>query len=45
VVELQTPIAQLPLLSEEERKRILVEWNNTKAPYPQDQCIHECFEQ
>ena len=39
------PISQLPLLSEAERQRILVEWNDTKAPYPRDKCVHELFEE
>nr|VFJ54347.1 MAG: amino acid adenylation domain-containing protein [Candidatus Kentron sp. FW] len=45
VAEPETPISQLPLLSEAERRRILVEWNDTKVPYPQDKCVHELFEE
>ncbi|BAY48347.1 McnC protein [Scytonema sp. HK-05] len=37
-------IADLPFLSEAERHQLLVEWNNTKANYPQDRCIHQLFE-
>jgi len=37
-------VFRLPLLSEAERRRILVEWNDTKVPYPQDKCVHELFE-
>ncbi len=33
-------LSALPLLSEEERRRVLVEWNETAAPYPR-RCIHE----
>ncbi|WP_346728620.1 non-ribosomal peptide synthase/polyketide synthase, partial [Corallococcus exiguus] len=33
-------LSQLPLLSEEERKRVLVDWNDTAAPYER-RCIHE----
>jgi natural product biosynthesis luciferase-like monooxygenase protein len=36
---------QLPLLSPQQRQRILVDWNQTAMPYPQDRCIHELFEQ
>jgi len=32
------------LLSEQERYQLLVEWNETKTNYPDDQCIHELFE-
>lgn len=35
---------ELPLLTEAERHQILVEWNNTAADYPRDQCIHQLFE-
>ncbi len=38
------PLAYLPLLSEQERHKILVEWNNTRSDYPLDQCIHQLFE-
>jgi hypothetical protein len=38
------PIARLPLLTDSERHRILVEWNNTKTDYPGDQCVHQLFE-
>jgi amino acid adenylation domain-containing protein len=37
-------ISCLPLLSENERKQILVEWNDTAAAYPKDKCLHELFE-
>ncbi|HEV7367535.1 amino acid adenylation domain-containing protein, partial [Arenibaculum sp.] len=36
--------AALPLLSQEERHRLLVEWNDTAATYPQERCVHELFE-
>jgi amino acid adenylation domain-containing protein len=41
------PIAELPLLSAEEREQVLVEWNQTAAsffPEKQQPCIHELFE-
>ena len=33
------------LLSEEEQRQIIVEWNLTKTPYPQDRCINQLFEE
>ncbi len=30
-------------LSEAERRRLLVEWNDTYAAYPEDVCIHQLF--
>ncbi|MGB3513267.1 MAG: amino acid adenylation domain-containing protein, partial [Microcoleaceae cyanobacterium] len=40
----QTEVGKLPMLSEREKQKILVEWNNTKTDYPQDKCIHQLFE-
>ncbi len=37
-------IDQLPVLSQAERKRILVEWNDTHRSAPPQFCIHEAFE-
>ncbi|MGH7394037.1 MAG: amino acid adenylation domain-containing protein, partial [Candidatus Methylomirabilales bacterium] len=37
-------LADLPLLTEAERQRVVVEWNQTQAPYPRERCIHELFE-
>ncbi len=36
-------ILELALLTEAERRRVLVEWNDTRVEYPQG-CIHEMFE-
>ena len=33
------------LLSESERRRLLVEWNDTAAEFPRDRCIHQIFEE
>jgi amino acid adenylation domain-containing protein len=38
-------VDQLPLLSQSERQRILVEWNATQGEYPRESCIHQLFEQ
>jgi amino acid adenylation domain-containing protein len=38
-------VAELPLLLPTERQAMLVEWNNTEAVYPDDQCLHQLFEQ
>ncbi len=37
-------VDRLPVLSEAERRRVLVEWNATDADYPADKCVHELFE-
>ncbi len=33
------------LLSDDERRRLLVEWNDTAAEYPRELCTHQVFEQ
>jgi aspartate racemase len=38
------PLSALPLLTESERRQVLVEWNDTRRDYPADRCIHELFE-
>ncbi|MCB0167720.1 MAG: amino acid adenylation domain-containing protein, partial [Anaerolineae bacterium] len=37
-------IAQLPLLTDPERRQLLLDWNATESDYPPDQCIHHLFE-
>jgi amino acid adenylation domain-containing protein len=37
-------VAKLPLISTAEQQQLLVDWNDTQAEYPQDQCIHQLFE-
>lgn len=39
----QRPIGELDLMSDDERQKVLVEWNDTRTPFP-DRCIHELFE-
>lgn len=39
----QQQVTHLPLLTPAERAQILVDWNATEAPYPQDRCVHELF--
>ena len=38
-------IGELPLLTEGEHHRMLVEWNDTVAKYLRDRCVHELFEE
>ncbi|HWM25443.1 MAG TPA: amino acid adenylation domain-containing protein [Chthoniobacterales bacterium] len=36
---------RLPLLGDDERKKLLVEWNETRTNYPRNATIHELFEE
>ena len=40
-----TKIKDLRLLTDERRKQILIDWNDTKASYPKDKTIYQLFEQ
>ena len=37
-------LSELPLLDEQEANQLLVEWNQTRAPYPAKRCVHQEFE-
>ena len=37
-------LSELDLLGDEERHRLLVQWNDTHVQYPAGQCIHQLFE-
>jgi len=37
-------LSELPLLTAAERHQLFVEWNDTKAEYPSDKCVHQLFE-
>ena len=39
----ETPVRKLSVLPDSERHQLLVEWNETRRPYPQDRRIHELF--
>jgi amino acid adenylation domain-containing protein len=38
------PISRLPLLTADEKRRMLFEWNETAGSYRDDQCFHELLE-
>ncbi len=38
-------LSELPLLTDAERKQLLVDWNRTEVPYPKDRCLHQLFEE
>jgi Non-ribosomal peptide synthetase modules and related proteins len=44
VAQPEQRLTELPLLSEAERRQVVVEWNATQSAYPQERCIHQLFE-
>jgi amino acid adenylation domain-containing protein len=36
-------LADIPLLTVDERQQMLVDWNKTAAEYPREKCVHELF--
>ncbi|HUM03006.1 MAG TPA: condensation domain-containing protein, partial [Thermoanaerobaculia bacterium] len=44
VAEPDTRISALPLMTEAERRQVLLEWNRTSRDYPREKCIQEVFE-
>jgi amino acid adenylation domain-containing protein len=43
VADPERSVSELPLLSEAERHRLLVEWNGAAVDYPREKCIHALF--
>lgn len=37
-------VGRFPFLSDAERNRLVVEWNNTAMDYPRERCVHQLFE-
>lgn len=38
------PVHGLSIVPGPERRKVLIEWNRTKADYPRDVCLHQLFE-
>jgi len=38
-------VADIPILTKEEKSKIFSEWNKTYADFPRDKCIHQLFEE
>jgi amino acid adenylation domain-containing protein len=44
VADPERRISEMPMLADVERRRILVEWNDTNRSYPRDSSVHVLFE-
>jgi amino acid adenylation domain-containing protein len=38
-------LCRFPLLTSEEQRQMLEQWNATRTPWPEDKCVHELFEE
>ncbi|MEX0445248.1 amino acid adenylation domain-containing protein [Xenorhabdus sp. SGI246] len=45
VADIQQPIGEINILAPVERQLLLEIWNATVAPYPEQLCVHQLFEQ
>jgi non-ribosomal peptide synthetase component F len=43
IARVDSKVSVLPLLGEGERRRLIVEWNETEADYPKNKCLHDLF--
>jgi amino acid adenylation domain-containing protein len=41
----EVPVSELAMLPPEERRRLLLDWNDTAASYPHESCLHHLFEE
>ncbi|MBV8354289.1 MAG: AMP-binding protein, partial [Candidatus Eremiobacteraeota bacterium] len=45
IADAQRPLADLPLLTDAERKQLLIDWNATRAAFAENKTLHELFEE
>src|SRR5262249_27627495 len=45
VVNPESPVWELPIMSEQERRQLLEEWIGVPIEYPSESCVHELFAQ
>ena len=43
LLDINSPIRNLEIITEEERKQLLLDFNRTNAPYPEEKTIHGWF--
>jgi amino acid adenylation domain-containing protein len=44
VAQPDVPLSRLPILSASDRERVLVEWNRTERPFPEERAVASLFE-
>ena len=45
VLNPESPVSELAMLSKDERRQLLLDWNDTAASYPRECCLHHLFEE
>jgi amino acid adenylation domain-containing protein len=45
VTDPSASLSALPLLTDQERRQLLFQWNETRRDFPRDRCVHELFEE
>ena len=45
VADPRQAVSALPLLGDAEERRLTVEWNDTRADYPRDKCVHDLMDE
>jgi amino acid adenylation domain-containing protein len=45
IADLQAKISELDIVSDREKNRLLIEFNQTQTEYPNDKCFHQLFEE
>jgi amino acid adenylation domain-containing protein len=45
VERVEAPICALEVLSDADRQQLLIDFNDTRADYPKDKCVHQLFEE
>lgn len=45
ITDIFQPVSRLPIMCEAEKRRVLVEFNETATPYPKHKLIHQLFEE
>ena len=45
LASVEAPVGELQMLSEAERREVLIEWNQTAAEFPRGRSVHQLFEE
>lgn len=43
--DIHQPISTIPILTAQDKRKLLIEWNGTRTDYPHDKTLHQLFEE